>query len=91
MSKKVYVGNMSYSTTEEELQTLFGEYGNVMNINIITDRYTNQPKGFAFVEMEAEDAAQAAISALNNTEVNGRTLRVNEAFDNKSRPKRNRY
>ena len=88
MSKKIYVGNLNYATTEDELQNLFGQYGTVMSTNIVMDRYTNQSKGFGFVEMEADDAAEAAISALNDKEFNGRNLRVNEA---KPRKPRNNY
>ena len=90
MSKKIYVGNMNYSTTEEELQNVFAQYGTVLSIKIVTDRFTNQPKGFGFVEMEEDDAAEAAISALNDTELKGRNLRVNEAHD-KRPPRRNNY
>ncbi|MCD6121771.1 MAG: RNA-binding protein [Spirochaetales bacterium] len=88
MSKKIYVGNLNYATTEDELQNLFGQYGTVVSTNIVMDRYTNQSKGFGFVEMDADDAAEAAISALNDKEFNGRNLRVNEA---KPRKPRNNY
>lgn len=91
MSKKIYVGNMSYSTTKDQLEELFSQYGTVQNVNIIIDRQTNRAKGFAFVEMEANDAATAAISALNGTEFNGRALRVNEALESKPRMKNYRY
>ena len=89
MSKKIYVGNMSYSTTEDQLHDLFAQYGTIQNVNIIMDRQTNRAKGFAFVEMEMNDAAQAAISALNGKELNGRALRVNEAQESKPRPRNN--
>lgn len=89
MAKKIYVGNMSYSTTEEQLEELFGQYGTVQTVNIIMDRQTNRSKGFGFVEMEEENAAEAAISALNNTDFNGRTIKVNEARD--ARPRRNNF
>jgi RNA recognition motif-containing protein len=85
MSKKIYVGNMNYNTTETQLQDLFAQHGTVVSVNIVRDRYTNRPKGFAFVEMEEADAAQAAITALNNKEVDGRELRVSEAQAKKSR------
>ena len=91
MSKKVYVGNMNYATTGEQLQGLFAQYGTVMSVNVITDRETNRPKGFAFVEMEDDSAADAAISALNNSEVDGRNLRVNEANERKPRRENFRY
>ncbi|KQC09823.1 MAG: RNA-binding protein [Candidatus Cloacimonas sp. SDB] len=77
MSKKIYVGNISWSATEEQLEELFGEYGKVHSVKIITDRETGRPRGFAFVEM---DNADAAISALNNKDFLGRSLKVNEAM-----------
>ncbi len=91
MSKKIYVGNLNYTTTEDELQNLFSQYGAVTSTNIVMDRYTNQSKGFGFVEMEADDAAEAAISALNGQDYNGRGLRVNEAKPRKPRDNNYRY
>ncbi|MBN2051085.1 MAG: RNA-binding protein [Spirochaetales bacterium] len=90
MSKKLYVGNISYSTTEDQLEDLFSQYGTVLNVNIVTDRYTNRSKGFGFVEMEDDDAAKAAISAINSTEIDGRELRVDEARERRPR-QNNRY
>ena len=78
MSKKIYVGNLSYQTTEGDLTSLFEQVGQVDSVNVITDRDTGRSKGFAFVEMSTEDADKA-ITQLNGTEVNGRTLTVNEA------------
>jgi len=78
MSKRIYVGNLSYQTTEGELTSLFEQAGEVESVNIITDRDTGRPKGFAFVEMGTEDADKA-IAQFNGTEVNGRALTVNEA------------
>ena len=78
MSKRIYVGNLSYQTTEGDLATLFEQVGQVDSVNIITDRDTGRSKGFAFVEMSGEDADKA-ITQLNGTEVGGRTLTVNEA------------
>ncbi|HKV38737.1 MAG TPA: RNA-binding protein [Blastocatellia bacterium] len=78
MSKKIYVGNLSYQTTENDLTSLFQQVGEVDSVNIITDRDTGRPKGFAFVEMSNEDADKA-IAQLNGAEVDGRTLKVNEA------------
>jgi len=89
MAKKIYVGNMNYATTEDQLSELFGQYGSVLSVNIINDRETNRPKGFGFVEMEEEDSAEAAISALNGQEYDGRSLRVNEALERK--PRRDSY
>ncbi len=78
MSKRIYVGNLSYQTTEGDLSTLFEQVGQVDSVNIITDRDTGRSKGFAFVEMSAEDA-EKAIAQFNGTEIDGRTLTVNEA------------
>lgn len=85
MAKKIYVGNMSYDTTEQELTNLFGQYGNVVSARIIVDRYTDRSKGFGFVEMEDESAATAAISALDNVEFSGRNLKVNVAKERQPR------
>jgi RNA recognition motif-containing protein len=78
MSKRIYVGNLSYQTTEGDLTNLFEQVGAVDSVNVITDRDTGRSKGFAFVEMGNDDA-EKAIAQLNGTEVNGRTLTVNEA------------
>jgi RNA recognition motif-containing protein len=75
----IYVGNLSFQTTEDELRDLFAAYGAVDQVNIITDRVTGRPRGFAFVEMSDQSAARAAIDALNGTEIGGRALTVNEA------------
>jgi len=75
----IYVGNLAYSTTEEELKEAFEAYGQVTSVNIIKDQYSNQSKGFGFVEMADAAASQAAISGLNGKEMHGRTLAVNEA------------
>jgi len=88
MAKRIYVGNMSYATTEEELRELFAQYGTVLSANIIIDRETHRPKGFGFVEMDEDSAAEAAISQLDGKEFGGRNLRVNEAIA-KPRPSRN--
>ena len=76
MTQKVYVGNMSFDTTEERLQELFGQHGQVVSVNVITDRATGRPRGFAFVEMADDAAAQAAIVALNGQNIDGRQLTV---------------
>lgn len=75
----VFVGNLSYETTQDELHTAFANYGTVDRVNIITDRDTGQPRGFAFVEMPNRSEAEAAINGLNGTEMHGRALNVNEA------------
>jgi len=77
--RKLYVGNLPYSSTEEELTQLFGQYGNVEHARIIRDRDSNRSKGFAFVEMENSDAADKAIAGLDGSELNGRPLRVSLA------------
>ena len=79
MSMKLFVGNLSYETTEEQLSTLFSEAGAVASAKIITDRYTGQPRGFGFVEMETKLEGQKAISMLNGRNIDGRALAVNEA------------
>ena len=79
MSIKLYVGNLSFDTTEEQLNTLFSEAGYVTSVKIITDRHTGQPRGFGFVEMETKSDGQKAISMLNGKTVDGRPLAVNEA------------
>ncbi len=78
MTKRIYVGNLSYQTTENDLSDLFAQCGQVESVNIITDRDTGRSKGFAFVEM-ANDDAEKAIAQLNGTEIGGRALTVNEA------------
>ena len=74
---KIYVGNLPYNVTEDEIRDLFSQYGNVVSVSIITDRETGQPRGFGFVEME--EGANEAISALDSHSLGGRNLRVNEA------------
>ncbi len=91
MAKKIYVGNMNYATTEDQLFDLFGQYGTVSSVRIITDRETQRPKGFGFVEMEEDDAADAAISELDGKEYDGRNLRVNVALERERQPRRNGY
>ncbi|HOU12480.1 MAG TPA: RNA-binding protein [Anaerolineae bacterium] len=79
MAKKIYVGNMSYDTTESTLRELFAAHGEVVSVSVVTDRDTGRPRGFAFVEMATDAAANAAIAALDGQSVDGRTLKVNEA------------
>lgn len=82
MGKKLYVGNLSYNTTEDELRDAFGQDGRaVEEVAIVMDRETGRPRGFAFVTMASDKDAQAAISALDGQAVGGRTLRVNEAME----------
>jgi hypothetical protein len=79
MVKKLYVGNMSYSTTEEQIRTLFAQAGEVESVTLIMDRDTNRPKGFGFVEMATEEGAREAINRFNGHSVDSRSLTVNEA------------
>jgi RNA recognition motif-containing protein len=85
MAKKLFVGNLSYATTEDELRTLFAEVGPVASVALITDRATGQARGFGFVEMETDQAASDAIQKLNGRELNRRNITVSEA-----RPPQNR-
>ena len=85
MGRKLYVGNLSYDVDSSQLEQMFTEHGTVTSAQIITDRDTGRSKGFGFVEMGSDAEAQAAISALNGQESNGRALTVNEA-----KPKENR-
>lgn len=78
MVKTIYVGNLIYAATKEDVQELFLQFGEVFSVKLINDRESGRPKGFGFVEME-DDAALKAIEALDNKEFEGRTLRVNEA------------
>src|SRR3990172_4027217 len=79
VSKRIYVGNLPFRVTEEQIRSLFGQYGPVENVAMITDRETGKFRGFCFVEM-GDAAADAAIRALNNTQMEGRALRINEAM-----------
>ncbi len=79
MPKKLYVGNLSYETTNADLSELFGAVGEVLSVNLITDRMTGRSKGFAFVEMAEHDAALRAIEQLNGRDVGGRAIKVAEA------------
>jgi RNA recognition motif-containing protein len=79
MGSKIYVGGLPYSATEQELNSLFAAHGNVESARVITDKFTGQSRGFGFVEMASGEEASKAISALNGTQMGGRTLTVNEA------------
>jgi RNA recognition motif-containing protein len=79
MGAKIYVGGLPYSATESQLQTLFSLHGTVESARVITDKFTGQSRGFGFVEMSTAQEAKAAITALNATQLDGRTLTVNEA------------
>jgi cold-inducible RNA-binding protein len=86
MNKKLYVGNLSYSATEAELRELFSEVGTVVSVNLITDRETGKPRGFAFVEMQTPEGAAAAIDQLNGRSVRDRSITVEEARPPQGRP-----
>jgi RNA recognition motif-containing protein len=79
MNTKLYVGNLSYNTTENDLQDAFAKHGTVSEANLMTDRTSGRPRGFGFVTMSTPDEAQRAIDALNGAELDGRSLTVNEA------------
>ena len=79
MSMNLYVGNLSFETSSNDLQTLFAEAGTVQNVSVIEDRETGRSRGFGFVEMSSKEEGTAAIAQLNGREVGGRTLKVNEA------------
>ncbi|MDR2965318.1 MAG: RNA-binding protein [Treponema sp.] len=81
MAKKLYVGNLSYNTTEDGLKNLFSEFGTVASSKIIFDRESGNSKGFGFIEMSSDEEANAAIEGTNGREFEGRQLRVNEAMD----------
>jgi len=81
LSKKIYVGNLPFSATEQEVRDLFSSHGSVDSVNIIMDRETGRARGFGFVEMSEASAADDAIRALDGSDMGGRSLRVNEAED----------
>ena len=81
LSSKLYVGNLSFDSTEDDLKELFGRHGTVESVAVITDRETGRPRGFGFVEMSESSAAQDAIRALDGTDFGGRNIKVNEAQD----------
>jgi len=81
MAKKLYVGNLSYNTTEDGLRSLFSGFGSVVSAKIILDHETGNSKGFGFIEMGTDEEASAAIAGINGRDIDGRQLRVNEAMD----------
>jgi RNA recognition motif-containing protein len=88
MTQKLYVGNLSYNTTEDGLRALFAEYGEIASVNVIIDRDTGRPKGFAFVEMTTEQAANKALSALNGKSIDDRQIKVEKAMPQADRGRR---
>ncbi len=87
MSKNIYVGNLPWSASEEDVKAAFGEFGEVISVKLISDRETGRPRGFGFVEME-DDGAIKAIESLDGTDFGGRNLKVNEARPREERPRR---
>ncbi len=87
MNKKLYVGGLPYSVTDEQLHELFATHGTVESAKVITDRYTDRSRGFGFVEMSTPEECQAAIDALNGTEIEGRSLTVNMSRPREDRPR----
>lgn len=83
---KLYVGNLSFDVTENDLQDAFSQHGPVQEVNLVTDRATQRPRGFAFVTMQTPEGAQAAINALNGSQWHGRNMTVNEAKPREERP-----
>ena len=87
MGNRLYVGNLSYDTTSSDLEQLFGAHGTVTSAEVVNDRDTGRSKGFAFVQMSTGDEAKAAIAAMNEKEIGGRNLTVNEAKPREERPR----
>ena len=88
MSRKIYVGNLNYQTTEETLNSVFSQYGEVVSAVIIKDRFTEQSKGFGFIEMADDNAIDSAVATMNGKDLDGRRIRVNIAEDKPQRPRR---
>lgn len=86
----IYCGNLPYSMTEDDLRQLFSEHGEISSAAVITDKFSGQSKGFGFVEMPNDAEAESAIESLNGTEVNGRTLKINQARPREDGPRRPR-
>jgi len=87
VSTKLYVGSLPYSTTDNELKDLFSQHGSVVSASVIMDKFSGRSKGFGFVEMSSDEEAQAAIAALNGTDMGGRNIVVNEARPMTDRPR----
>jgi cold-inducible RNA-binding protein len=91
MDGKLYVGNLSYNTTEEDLRTLFSGTGTVTSVSLIKDRSTDRSKGFAFIEMSSQSEAEEAIKSLNGTSLDNREIKVNKARPREKRSDKNNY
>jgi RNA recognition motif-containing protein len=88
MSTKLFVGNLSFNATQDQLQDLFGAHGAVLEVDLIRDKFSGRPRGFGFVTMESKEGAEAAVKALNGKEIDGRALTVNEARPREERAPR---
>jgi cold-inducible RNA-binding protein len=88
MNTKLFVGNLSFNATEDQLKGLFGAHGTVTSIEVIKDKFTNRPRGFGFITMETQEAAEAAVQALNGKDLDGRALTVNVARPREERAPR---
>src|SRR5580765_1873409 len=88
MNMKLFVGNLSFNATQNQLQDLFAAHGNVIEVDLIMDKFSRRPRGFGFVTMETKEAAEAAIQALNGKQLDGRAMTVNEARPREERPPR---
>ncbi len=86
MAKKLFVGNLSYNMTDEQLKAVFAPFGNIVSANIVFDKFSHRSKGFGFVEFETEDQAKAAMEALDGTEQEGRNIAVKEALPRPEKP-----
>ncbi len=87
----IYVGNLSYGVNDDNLREVFEAYGEVSSAKVITDKYSGRSKGFGFVEMDNDSEAQAAIEQLDGAEIDGRSVKVNEARPREERPRRNNF
>jgi cold-inducible RNA-binding protein len=88
MSMRLYIGNLPYTATENELQDLFGQHGPVTSVDLVMDKFSGRPRGFGFITMETKEGAEAAIQALNGKDMGGRELTVNEARPREERAPR---
>ncbi len=84
----IYVGNLAYSVTEDDLREAFSQFGSVQSVNVISDKFSGQSKGFGFVEMSDNSEAEAAIQGLNGTALGGRSMKINQAKPREARPAR---
>ncbi len=87
MNTKLFVGNLSFNATQNQLQEMFAAHGNVIEVDLIMDKFSGRPRGFGFVTMESKEAAEAAIQALNGKSIDGRAMTVNEARPREDRPR----